>query len=222
MNVLFDLDDTLHDKQASLRRCAMRLMTEFDLENRLDGRSFVDLFIAENCIIQPKDKVFEKIAKKFQLDTNQAFEMKKRFDNSFHEDAQPFPGVVEVLKMLKYSGVQLACVTNGRDFFQRNKISALELEDILDVVVTSGELGIKKPDAAIFLATVQRLGTVLEDCVFCGDNMVADIEPAKNLGMTTIWKSSAEIKPEAADYAFDLFTEFPEIWQAILMDDSKK
>jgi FMN phosphatase YigB (HAD superfamily) len=57
MNVLFDLDDTIHDKAASLRKCASRLFVEFGLDAKFDRIEFIQRFVAENVIIQPQTNV---------------------------------------------------------------------------------------------------------------------------------------------------------------------
>jgi HAD superfamily hydrolase (TIGR01549 family) len=214
MNVLFDLDDTIHDKAASLKTCAGRLFEEFGLEAQCDRIEFIQYFVAENVIIQPKTKVFEALALTFSFELSVYHRMLKRFDESFHIDAQAFVGAIEALELIKASGASLACVTNGRDFFQRNKISVLGCDALFDVVVTSGAFGIKKPDLSIFKEALQQLNSTPAECAYCGDNLRADIEPARALGMVTIWKSLEVLKPDCVDYQFDKFVDFPSIWRA--------
>ncbi|MFM2484987.1 HAD family hydrolase [Celerinatantimonas yamalensis] len=215
MYALFDLDGTVHDKTQSLKACAESMHNKF-LDSGGDANQFIDEFVKENCIIQPKAKVFENLASKFNIEPDIEANMLKYFDESFHNYSKRFDGVLECMNYLKGEGVKIACVTNGRGFFQRNKIKALGLECFFDVIVTSGELSIKKPDPIIFNAALETLGASSDNSVFIGDNLKADMEPSKKLGMRTIWvNNKSDLKPEFVDYKLSSFSEFRGIWQAI-------
>ena len=71
--------------------------------------------------------------------------------------------------------------------FQRNKIDALGLTPLFDVIVLSGEVGVHKPDLRVFNHATKQLGVANEDCVFVGDNADADIVGALNAGMEAVW-----------------------------------
>lgn len=66
----------------------------------------------------------------------------------------------------------------------------------MDVIVTSGELGIKKPDPAIFLHGLGKLEVQPEQAIFVGDDLTKDIVPAKSLGMRTILMGSHQVNPD--------------------------
>ncbi|CAG8998272.1 MAG: Pyrophosphatase PpaX [Candidatus Celerinatantimonas neptuna] len=100
--------------------------------------------------------------------------------------------------------------------YWRNKIEALGLSEFFDVVVTSGELSVKKPDPIIFNKALERLNADASDAVFIGDNLRVDMEPAKKLGMRTVWVNSKETDiPSYVDFRLKSYSEFTEIWQAI-------
>ncbi len=54
-----------------------------------------------------------------------------------------------------------------------------------DVIVFSGEEGIKKPDAEIFRRVLARLGVLPEEAIFV-DDLPANVEAARALGMNAI------------------------------------
>jgi putative hydrolase of the HAD superfamily len=89
------------------------------------------------------------------------------------------------------AGLKTGIVTNGRDAFQRSKIKGLGLDSLVDCIVTSGGLGIKKPDPAIFLHCLHTLGVGADKTAFVGDDFDADIQPAYKLEMLPIWKSTS-------------------------------
>ena len=142
--------------------------------------------------------------------------MLEYFDQNFHRYSVRFDGVIEAMEFLRSQGVGIACVTNGRDFFQRNKIEALGLSAYFEVIVTSGELGVKKPDPVIFNTALAKLGADTKDCVFIGDNLKADIQPSNSLGMKTIWvDGSVTEKPEFVDAKLTAYMDFEKIWSAV-------
>lgn len=57
--------------------------------------------------------------------------------------------------------------------------------ELFDVVVISGEVGMRKPDPDIFLHTVEKLGVAAERCVFVDDHG-GHLETAASLGMKTV------------------------------------
>ena len=55
-----------------------------------------------------------------------------------------------------------------------------------DVCVSSGDVGISKPDAAIFHLALERAGCVPGESMMIGDRLDNDIRPAKALGFGTV------------------------------------
>lgn len=215
MNIFFDLDDTLYDKSASLRQCGNSLFSNFLAKTEIEQERFVEVFLQENSLIQPKIDVFRKLSEEFKLAESTGCEMLNAFDHTFHTYSQRFEYVLETFEFLKSLGIKIGCVTNGRDFFQRNKISALGLESYFDIILTSGEFGTKKPDHKIFLAALHAINAVPSDSAFVGDSLQADMIPAKELGMVTIWKSDSKVEvPAYVDYRLDSFANFQRIWRA--------
>jgi putative hydrolase of the HAD superfamily len=98
-----------------------------------------------------------------------------------------FEDVEELLTTLRASGVPLAIVTNGAADFQREKVRVLNLERRFDAVIISGEVGIAKPDAAIFQLAMERLGVGPESVWHVGDNLGTDVAGARAAGIGAVW-----------------------------------
>lgn len=82
----------------------------------------------------------------------------------------------------------IALLTNGASCLQREKLAGSGLsEDDFDVVVISGDLGVGKPEPAIFMHTLSRLGVTADRAVMIGDSMERDIDGAAALGIRGIW-----------------------------------
>lgn len=66
-------------------------------------------------------------------------------------------------------------------------LRALGLFGFFDAVVVSGEVGFAKPHRNAYTAVLTALNAEPADCLFIGDNWVADIRGPKQLGMRTAW-----------------------------------
>jgi HAD superfamily hydrolase (TIGR01509 family) len=79
--------------------------------------------------------------------------------------------------------------------FTGNLVPCLEelaLADLFDAVTDSGVLGIAKPDPVPFTTTLEALGPSPDRAWMVGDNFHADIRPAQQLGMRTVWLAPAD------------------------------
>lgn len=61
----------------------------------------------------------------------------------------------------------------------------------------SYEQGHAKPHPSIFIDTLKQLQTKANHCLHVGDDPIADIEGAKNVGMKTAFIKRKEIKTDA-------------------------
>jgi 2-haloalkanoic acid dehalogenase type II len=61
------------------------------------------------------------------------------------------------------------------------------LHDQLDPIVISEQVGIRKPHPEIFRAALERLGLQPGEVVHVGDDLLADVRGAGELGMRTVW-----------------------------------
>jgi len=95
-------------------------------------------------------------------------------------------GATATLRGLRDRGVKRGLITNGQPT-QRVKVDAMGLGELLEVMVISEEVGMKKPDPRIFRMTLDRLGVDASEAVFVGDNLELDIAGARGVGMRALW-----------------------------------
>ena len=98
-----------------------------------------------------------------------------------------FNDVPEFLTFAKQTGIKLALVTNGASDTQGEKVRALDLELWFDAVVISGEVGIAKPDPAIFELALAKVAAPRERVWHVGDSLTADVAGAQAAGLTAVW-----------------------------------
>lgn len=99
-----------------------------------------------------------------------------------------FPEVEEVLDALDGRGVRLGLISNwGTLVSLREILERIGIRDRFAVVVVSGEEGMAKPDPRIFRLALERLGEEPSPHVaYVGDDLIADVAPARALGLTPI------------------------------------
>ncbi|GAB2460501.1 HAD-IA family hydrolase [Jatrophihabitans fulvus] len=85
----------------------------------------------------------------------------------------PYDGTVATLRALRRGGVRVAIVSNiGWD--PRPVLARYGVDDLVDELVLSYELGVMKPDPVIFEHACSALGLEPDDCVMVGDSPRAD------------------------------------------------
>jgi HAD superfamily hydrolase (TIGR01509 family) len=105
------------------------------------------------------------------------------------EGAELFPGAAELLQELRALGLKIVLVSNTawRDaeaYWQ--DFEYFGVAEYIDEIVTSLDLKVRKPHAAIFRAAIELAGCRAEECVFIGDSEEKDIVPAVDFGMRSI------------------------------------
>lgn len=90
--------------------------------------------------------------------------------------------MVEAVKAAGRSGVATAIVSNswGTGIYER-----MPLQDVVDTVVISGEVGLHKPEPAIYELAAERLGLAAGSCVFV-DDLRENCAGAEAVGMTAV------------------------------------
>jgi putative hydrolase of the HAD superfamily len=116
---------------------------------------------------------------------------------ALHDDTLP------CLEQLRATipGVRFGVITNGDLAFQRRKLAATGLDDRLEQIIASGELGIVKPDAAIFLHAAAAFGVEPGAVAYVGDRLRTDAIGAARAGLVGVWLNRAGTRPSAADEA---------------------
>ncbi len=95
----------------------------------------------------------------------------------------PYPQARELLARL--SGRYRLGVIANQPPGTPERLERYGLADYFQVCVSSGEVGVSKPDAAIFRLALERAGCAPQDAVMIGDRLDNDIRPAKALGFGT-------------------------------------
>jgi len=92
--------------------------------------------------------------------------------------------MIHRVRELRADGYRTAILTNNIKEWGRYWKGSIPL-DLFDVVVDSCEVGLRKPDPAIFRLTCERLGVAPEAAVFLDDTR-RHVESARQVGLHAI------------------------------------
>lgn len=109
-----------------------------------------------------------------------------------------YDDVIPVLSGLKQEGFTVGLITNI-EYDMEPLLRELGLSPILDLVATSREVGVAKPDPEIFRFALERAGTDPDDSVHVGDSYTVDVEGARAVGINAILIDRHEVYPDVTD-----------------------
>ncbi len=103
------------------------------------------------------------------------------------------PGAAEMLEAVTALGIRYGVVSNltmsGEALARR--IKRLIPHAAPELVVTSSDIGVRKPNPMIFRYALSRCGATAEQAWFCGDNPQADVEGSFAVGIYPVWYDSS-------------------------------
>ena len=207
--ILFDFGGTLDGNGLHWRERAYRFIQgkfphvtreKFDRADRDSVESFV---ASENGrkynLRQTADAIFTGIYEGLGLDST----IRDVFLHEFCRDAEKsLHGNRQWLETLQ-ADYRLGVISNN---FGNTKgwCDDYSLSSLLDVIVDSTVIGIKKPDRGIFRAALFELDISADEAIYVGDTYLDDMVGAKSVGMWTAWLVGDQpkrcMKSSAADF----------------------
>jgi putative hydrolase of the HAD superfamily len=95
------------------------------------------------------------------------------------------PGAFEVIQDLA-AHFPLYILTNGFDDIQYVKIEGAGMRGFFQEIITSQQVGTKKPNPLFYEYALSRAGIQAEDALMIGDHVEADVRGALNVGIPAI------------------------------------
>lgn len=198
--IFFDLDETLLDTsgcrppavEASFR-IAVQKYPELNLEAWRRASEEVKVEMHDLWLNSPNSGVellregSYRILKKLGIDDSElATHVSQAYYRTWIKHLKLFPEVQEVLAALR-GRFRLGIISNGPSDLQRYKLKLFNLEREFDPIVISGEIGVAKPDPAIFRHALEFAKVSPSEALYVGDSPTYDIVGAKGVGMQMIW-----------------------------------
>ncbi|MCH7309235.1 HAD family hydrolase [Acinetobacter sp. NIPH 1852] len=211
--IIFDLDQTLLDRTTSLIRFLTWQTNYFRLIPNQIKQQFIQRFLdIDDKGKVWKDVVYEKLTQEFMIKHISKEQLLESYINDFNKFSCCFRNVEETILDLKQKGYLIGLVSNGKTPFQEHNFYALGLTEFFSSIIVSEAVGLRKPDPEIFLLSCTQLDVHPQDCIFVGDNEIADIQGAKKVGMRTIFfHPDPQVESLIADANLHNYEKFSEI-----------
>ena len=116
-------------------------------------------------------------------------EMIDVFRKRYHADESIDRGVLSLIRQL-HGRYKLAVLSNSPPGLAK-WLSAWGIFDLFDVVYCSGDEGMIKPDPAVYISTLNRLGILPHEAVFI-DDTIGHVKAAQSLGIHGILFTESE------------------------------
>jgi putative hydrolase of the HAD superfamily len=98
-----------------------------------------------------------------------------------------YDDVDKCLMKLKDSAIKTAIITDGIPIKQYEKILRLKIDKLIDLVVISDEIGIKKPNPELFKYCLKKFKVKGPETIYVGDRIDNDIIPANLNKIYTVY-----------------------------------
>ena len=184
--VVFDLDDTLYMENE---------FVEYGLKNAANVAETVYGIVNANEKIrslyqESKVNVFDRLvnAEKIKDKEIAVAGLVKAYRNCEPKSLRCNPGVLDLLKTLKKKEMHMGIITDGFADVQKSKIKALGIQEYIDEIVITDELGgvqCRKPNPIGFEKMLKMLDVKPQEMVYIGDNPNKDFAIKKYLPIIT-------------------------------------
>lgn len=187
--ILFDLDDTLYDEMAFVSSgflaVAHYLVDEHNLVQTPDKIQCDMLDLLDN---QGRGHIFDEILHRYGLYKPQLASTLVDVYRTHQPELTLYPEVKQSLKVLKARGLCLGLITDGLYTVQQIKVTALELEKWLDIIIYTDELGREfwKPHPAAFQQALSQFQVEPKFSAYVGNDPTKDFLGPDQLGMLAI------------------------------------
>lgn len=188
--ILFDLDNTLLDRDATFRAFAQRFVAHyFPMFDEQRSRELIEgLVVLDEDGYRSKRELFRQLLEELPFAPEVTAERLYGFyETNYVGSAAAMKGAEALLHACRAAGLRIGLVTNGRTEIQLGKLRRLGWESRFEVLAISEAAGSWKPERAIFDRALRELNAAPEEALFVGDHPANDIGGAHGAGMKAVW-----------------------------------
>ncbi len=195
---VFDLDDTLFDRESAQRLMFQLLLEKHDsLFAGIERQALTNAFyVADNEANQhfesgaPQIDVVTRRIRAFlgllKLPDDRADEVAHTYLAHYPPDGCAVAGAREVVEKLAHRR-RVGLISNGYRKTQQQKLESIGMNGSLSVALFSSELPVRKPQPEIFAMAASQLAVAPDQCLYTGNSYRYDICGAMAAGMKTCW-----------------------------------
>jgi putative hydrolase of the HAD superfamily len=218
--LLFDAGDVLYYRQNSVKKLAAFL---FEI-----GLTYFEMPLERIKVLRDQayqglidyDEYLERILRFHGVTRSEDIALGKKLLEEDANDVQFFVGVPETLSSLKEEGYLLGIITDTAlpvsvklSWFERGGFG-----NVWDSIISSRELGIRKPNPKIYQVALQQLGVPADQAFFIG-HKTSELDGARAVGLKTIAFNYDE--DVTADFYVEQFSDLLKITQNFKLESFK-
>lgn len=207
--LLTDLDETLVDRSAALRRWA----TGFVATRGLPDAEVARIVEMDRHGRRSRPEFVAAVNESLRLDPPLRLDYLSDYVRGFTLD----PATADALTRARAAGWRIGIVSNGEQP-QLDKIARVGLGPLVDGVCVSGLEQCRKPDPRLFRLAAERAGSSLEGAWMIGDDAVADMGGADAAGIRGVWLRHGRTWPDDLSPPTAQADSFPEAVDIALSD----
>ena len=225
-DIFFDLDNTLWDFEKNSETTLLEIINEFNLINKgvNNAQDFIKRYKKHNerlwTLYRDNKITKEKLrGERFLLTLKEYGLNDPKLANDFglaYIKKSPlkkilFPFTIQVLSYLK-SKYNLHIITNGFEEVQHVKLQSSNLTHYFKNIITSEEVGVKKPNKKIFQYALKISNADPNQSIMIGDDLISDIKGAAKLKIKTIFFNPKKIQyTKTEDYEISCLSEIMDL-----------
>lgn len=195
--IIFDLDGTLIDRQKAFKEFLYNEFNKYTIDEELINNMIEDILVWDDYGRVPRNISFGKWEEKYNLEGLTAKKLDEIWKKESGKTCYLYDDVRPTLTELKKK-YKLAILTNGSPTSQRRKLDSIDIYDLIEYSLISGEYEVNKPDPKIYRFVCDNLGYKPQECVYVGDTFDIDYEGAINAGLKAVFVNhKKEVHPDA-------------------------
>ena len=115
----------------------------------------------------------------------------------------PYPGAREALESFRDGGIALGAVSNSTlgHAALAARLEDLGFGDLVPFVISSADIGVRKPNARVFATGIERIGLPASELWYIGDNWDSDVAGASAAGLFPVWLKPLGDEREGVEHA---------------------
>ena len=206
--IIFDIDGVLLDSMGIWNDLGARYLRSLDI----DPEECLNTILFSMSMEQGADylKNHYKLKKSIPTILNEIQDMMRNF---YYNEVPAKPGASELMEFLKGNGIRMTAATSSPRSHVENALIRNKLLRYIEVIYTTGELGISKHSPDIYDKAAKYMGLKPEEILVIEDSLYA-LKTAKEAGYKTagIYDKDGEKDQDGMKEAADLYiTELSEL-----------
>jgi len=197
-HVFFDLDHTLWDFEVNSNQTFKFIFNQNNI--KIDFEAFKQCYYPINEIYWKKFRE-NKVSKEalrygrlsdtfkklnYRVNDDMIVILSEAYIENLSNYSALIEGTIDILNYLKPKYI-MHIITNGFEEVQGKKMKNAGLNSYFKNIITSEQVGVKKPNPEIFNFALSKCGAKADESIMIGDNYEADVLGALNVGMDAVF-----------------------------------